>query len=122
LIKKLLFVLLCWANLAHAETRPWTDEERAWGIAFAAAALADWSSTRYAARHGWPDNLKESNILLGKYPSVSSVDRHFAIGIPLAFLLLDHADENRKTGLMVLTAMEISVSNRNAQLGLRFRF
>ena len=122
MFRKLLPILLCCINLAHAESRPWTDDERAWGIAFTAAALADWSSTRYAARHGWPDNLKESNILLGKYPSVSNVDRHFAIGIPLAFLLLDHADENRKTGLIILTAMELSVSNRNAQLGLRFRF
>ena len=122
MFKKLLAVLLCWSSMVHAETRPWTDDERAWGIAFVAASLADWSSTRYAARQGWPNNLKESNILLGKYPSVSNVDRHFAIGIPLMFLLLDSADENRKTGLMVLTAMELSVSNRNAQLGLRFRF
>ena len=91
-------------------------------MAFAAAALADWSSTRYAARHNWPDNIKESNILLGNHPPTSRVDRHFMIGIPLMFFLLDQADENRKTGLIALTALEIYASSNNARLGLRFKF
>ena len=108
--------------MAQAQTRPWTDEERAWGVAFAAAAIADWSSTRYAARHDWPDNIRESNILLGNHPSTSRVDRHFAIGIPLVFFLLDNADENRKTGLIALTALEIYAAGNNAKLGLRFKF
>lgn len=122
MIKKLLLVLLCWSSLVHAETRPWTDEERYWGVAFAAATLADWSSTRYAARHNWPNDIKESNIFLGAHPSTSKVDRHFMIGIPLIFFLLDQADENRKTGLMTLTALEIYASSNNARLGLHFKF
>jgi hypothetical protein len=121
-IKNLLLILLCWSSIAQAQTRPWTDEERAWGVAFAAAAIADWSSTRYAARHDWPDNIRESNILLGNHPSTSRVDRHFAIGIPLVFFLLDNADENRKTGLIALTALEIYAAGNNAKLGLRFKF
>lgn len=122
MIKKLLLILLCWSSIAQAETRPWTDEEKYWGVAFAAAALADWSSTRYAARHNWPDNIKESNLLLGNHPPTSRVDRHFIIGIPLMFFLLDNADENRKTGLIALTALEIYASSNNARLGLRFKF
>jgi hypothetical protein len=120
--KKLLVILLCWSCVAQAETRPWTDEERAWGVAFTVATLADWSSTRYAARHNWPNDIKESNIFLGAHPSTSKVDRHFMIGIPLMFFLLDQADENRKTGLIALTALEIYASSNNARLGLRFKF
>jgi len=121
MIKKLLFVLLCWASLAQAETRPWTDEEKYLGTALGVALLADWSSTRYAARHGWP-NVKEDNIFLGDHPSVSKLDRHFIIGVPILFWLFDHADENRKMGLIGMTALEIYASSNNARVGLRFKF
>ena len=122
MIKKLVFLLLCWSSMSQAETRPWTDDELYWGTALGVAILSDWSSTRYAARHGWPDNTRESNPLLGSHPSVSRVDKHFLIVVPAIFWLLNQADEDRKNGLMAATALEIYAGHNNAKLGLRFRF
>ena len=122
MIKKLLVTSIFLASTAFAETRPWTDEEKYLGTALGVAMLADWSSTRYAARQGWPNDTRESNIFLGRHPNVSSVDRHFLIGIPLMLFLLDRADEDRKTGLIALTALEFYAAGSNARLGLRFKF
>jgi len=122
MIKKLLLASMFIASTAIAQTRPWSDEEKYLGTALTVAILADWSSTRYAARQGWPNDTRESNLFLGRHPSVSSVDRHFAIGIPVIFWLLDRADEDRKTGLIALTAVEIYAAGSNARLGLKFKF
>jgi len=120
-MKKLLISLLCYSSITMAETRPWTDEEKYWGTALGVALLADWSSTRYAARHGW-DGVIENNILLGSTPSVSKLDRHFVIGIPLLYFGLDQIDKNRKYFIMGATAIEFVAARNNARVGLRFQF
>jgi hypothetical protein len=42
--------------------------------------------------------------------------------VPVIFWLVNQADEDRKTGLMAATALEIYAGHNNAKLGLRFKF
>lgn len=119
-IKSLIILMFC-SNICFAETRPWTDEEKYWGAALGVALLADWSSTRYAARHGW-NGVIENNPLLGETPSVSKLDRHFLIGIPLLYFGIDRFEKNRKFLLMGFTGIELYAAHNNARVGLRFQF
>jgi hypothetical protein len=126
MFKKLIILLLvCWSSSVVAdpfsETRTWTNEEKYWGAVLGVALLADWSSTRYAARDGW-NGVKENNPLLGSTPSVSKLDRHFIIGIPLLYLGIDQLDKNLKYALMGATAIEVVAAHHNVRVGLRFQF
>lgn len=63
---RLIFLALC--SCAHADIA---------AMGGASAALAcDWASTRSAAADGWR-MTHENNALLGRAPSVSSVDAYF---------------------------------------------
>jgi hypothetical protein len=120
-LKLLAATLFFSLGLAKAETRAWTVEEKVAGTALAAALLADWSSTRYAARHGW-QGVYETNQLLGQTPTPQRVDLHFLVGIPLLYWGLDQFDKNRLPLILGFTAVEVVAARNNLRVGLKFQF
>jgi hypothetical protein len=132
---RLRFKFLCGIILsliftgAYSETRPWTDEEKLWGIAAGTSLVIDWGQTRWSASHDWPIStehpyrIREKNPILGKYPSTEKVNNYFMIVTPLLFLLADQSDEYRKPILIVTTVLEsVTIVNNGINVGMRFSF
>lgn len=77
-MKKILLVLLALmlsSNVAFAAHDEWTDDDTAREAAYLMLHTIDWGQTRYIATH--PKDMSEVNPILGKHPSVSSVDEYF---------------------------------------------
>lgn len=92
-------------------------------LALTAAAVlllcADWSQTRYIAKH--PDTCREINVILGPHPTVGSVNVYFAACIGATILaanLLPALWALIAGGLLV--SVEAFVVIRNHTLGVRF--
>jgi hypothetical protein len=125
-MKKLIALLLLSTSLTYpptpyAQTRPWTTDEKIAGTALGLALLADWSSTRYAARQGWT-TARENNPFLGSTPSPERVDLHFLISIPLLYWTIDQLDKTRPLLLWGMTGIEIAAAKTNLHVGLKFQF
>ena len=121
LIKYLIVLMLFLPTASWAETRPWTSEERAWGYAAGAVLVADWLTTRDMTKR-YNEGYYEMNPLLGRNPTTAQVNRHFAIGIPLTFLIAHYLDEYRKPYLMGVTVIEAIIVGNNLSIGLRVRY
>ena len=86
-----------------------------------ASTLADWSETRYIAKH--PDEFYEANRVLGKHPTTGKVDAYFAGSIALTYFIADQLPSNyRKIFLGSISVVEISFVNHNKSLGIGWSF
>jgi hypothetical protein len=108
-------------NLAQAETRSWTSEERAWGYAAGALLVGDWLTTRNMTQR-YNEGYYERNPLLGSHPSTAQVNRHFMISVPLIFLVADNWESQRKNWLMGITVIEAAMVANNLRIGLRIQY
>lgn len=115
-----LAVGLCCATVAHAG-RPFTEAD--WGRQWAYTVLhsVDWHQTRQIA--GNPQRYRETNPLLGDHPSLGRVNRYFALTLAthwaIAYALPDPARRYFQNGTI---ALELVVIQRNASIGLSYRF
>lgn len=123
MLKKILIVawLSLFGTLAQAENRPWTQEERAWGYAAGAMLLGDWLTTRNMTKR-YNEGYHEMNPLLGRHPTTAQVNRHFAISIPLIFLIADNWESQRKHWLMGITIIEATAFANNLSIGLKIQY
>ena len=121
-MKKILFILLCViaAPLAKAD---WSETDEKLYIASQLAIMADWSTTRYAARHNFPNGTYESNIILGPRPSVAKVDL-YCIGLLATNHLMANAmsDDRRSFYFTFRIIAHGAASIHNMQVGWQMKF
>lgn len=99
----------------------WSTTDKTVGSVALAATLADWSQTRYIARH--PDLYRELNPTLPEHPSTGDVDAHFAVGIVLGAAIANWLPEDyRRYFLGGVAAIEIGVVAHNHSIGVKMRF
>jgi hypothetical protein len=121
-MKTIIFSILLLSSLgAHAETREWTTEEKAWGAVTGTLLLADWSTSQNMSRR-YNEGYYERNPLLGQHPSSNTINLYFLIATPLIFLAADQVPEYRKTILQATSLVELVVVGNNLRLGLHFQF
>ena len=114
-------VMSVMVNLAQAETRPWTSEERAWGWTAGALLAGDWLTTRNMTQR-YNEGYYERNPFLGSHPTTAQVNRHFMISVPLIFLVADNWESQRKHWLMGITVLEAAMVANNLRIGLRIQY
>jgi len=116
----LLLLLLPLDCLADADA--WSDTSKFWAATSAVALANDWATTRdMTQRYG--EGYYETNPTLGANPSQRAVDLHFAIAVPLIYIIADNlSDERRTLWLKTVTLIEAGVSLNNLRIGLRWRF
>jgi hypothetical protein len=122
-MKKILFILLYVFSTATNACAEWTDTDKKLYIASQLAIIADWSTTRYAARHNFPTGTYETNIILGRQPSVAKVDL-YCIGLLLTNHLIADAMPNELRGFYFTfrTVAHGAASIHNVQAGWQMRF
>lgn len=123
-LKKLVQILLvfyCGLMSAQAQTKEWTTEEKAWGAAAGAMLLGDWLTTRNMTKR-YNEGYYEHNPFLGRHPTTQQVNRHFAISVPLIFLVADQWESQRKHWLMGVTIIEATMLANNLRIGLRIQY
>lgn len=119
-VKYLLTFLLLFSSTVNAENRPWTDTEKQLFVAHTALVIADWSQTRYIAKH--PQEYRETNPLFGTHPSLDKVDLLFAATIIGSYYVIDSLDSKREKYLITATIVRSLVVGHNLNLGLRIGF
>jgi len=99
----------------------WDMADKSLGGAALASTLADWSQSRYIAKH--PNEFSETNVILGKHPTVGMVDTYFAGSIALGYLITDWLSPGyRKAVLGGVTFVEIGYVDHNMSLGIGWGF
>lgn len=122
MIKLFIVVFLALVtNVSLAENRPWTSEERAWGYAAGAMLLGDWITTRNMTKR-YNEGYYEHNPFLGRHPTTAQVNRHFAISVPIVFLIADNWEKERKNFLITITVVEGLFVANNLSIGLRLQY
>lgn len=118
----LALVLVFSVPVAHSE-ESWSEQDRTLAYASGALLLADWHTTRRLAEGNWCNhNCFETNPVLGRYPSTSAVDRHFALA-PLIFIAADQFPEYRHGILVITTLVEsVAVANNIIKFGWSWQF
>ena len=119
-MRYLLTFLLLFSSVTNAENKPWTDTEKQLFVAHTALVVADWSQTRYIAKH--PETYSEQNILLGKHPSMDKVDLLFASTVIGSYYLFDSFNNDRETMLFTATIVRGVIVGNNLKIGLRVGF
>lgn len=120
-IKYLLALFLFCTTLAQAETRPWTTEEKYWAVAATVMMAGDWLTTRNMTRR-YNEGYQEMNPVLGRHPTTQQVNRHFAISLPLMFLIADQWQSQRKNILIAVTIVETAAVVNNVSIGLKIQY
>ena len=120
-MRKIIAAILLATSLPATAGDPWTTEQKALGAAFAAVYAIDWRQTIRIASN--PERWYETNPLLGEHPDAGRVNRRFAVGAILSYLILDALPSETRT--VVLGAgfvVEAAYVNRNVQLGIGWGF
>jgi hypothetical protein len=115
------YFLICFSLIGQAYAEPWDTTDKLLGIAAVTALIVDWGQTRYIAKH--PEQFSESNILLGKHPSIGKVNTYFTgaiIGTLVAGNYL--SSRNRKILFGTITAVEVIVTSHNRNIGVKISF
>jgi hypothetical protein len=122
-MKKIIFILLCAFSTVTNVSAEWTDTDEKLYIASQLAIMADWTTTRYAARHNFPNNTYETNIILGRRPSVAKVDL-YCIGLLATNHLIANAmpDNVRGYYFTFKIAAHGAASIHNVQAGWQMKF
>jgi hypothetical protein len=111
------------SELALAGYNDWDKETKSLYVASNVLLLADWSSTRHLVRQFPKGGYYENNIILGKHPSMSSVDLYFIGSMIANYYIVDNLSPKvgkwYLTGLIVL---ESAVVSHNLKIGLKISF
>ena len=106
-----------------AAWQEWTSTDRQLFVASSIAITADWATTRGAARGNWPNNTYETNHVMGRHPSVNTVDTYFAVMLISNYLIADYLPkEHRGMYLTIRTVVHGASAQRNTELGWRMHF
>lgn len=98
----------------------WTDEQKILaGVAYTAMVI-DYGQTRTIAKTPW---FHENNPMLPKYPTISQVNRHFAIAAVASYLIAENLPSEQRTWfLRGLALVQVGVVAHNVSLGIRMDF
>ena len=120
--KIILLLFLCVSSPVHAWNN-WSESDKALFVASSVAMTADWATTRYAARHNWPNGLHETNIFMGRYPNQDQVDLYFTTLLVANYFIADYFKGNTRTFYLIMrTGVHGSAANKNIGLGMKLRF
>ena len=115
---KFIFLLLV-SSSAFADE--WTSADTKREAVYLTLHTLDWAQTRNIARN--PNKWTESNVILGKHPSVPQVDRYFiatgALHLAVAYYL---PAEYRKAFQYITIGMEGGMVAHNFSIGLKAEF
>jgi hypothetical protein len=111
-----LVLFLC--SFAHAEE--WTDLDKKLFVASEVSLFADWLQTRQIVKQ--PQRYEETNPILGKHPSMSSVNAYFIGAMIGNYYLADWLGENRSIYLGTVTVVETGTVIHNKIVGLKLAF
>ena len=120
---KILSIALLLLSLnSHADSREWTNEEKAWGAAAGALLLADWATTHNMTQRYHEGYYEKYNLLLGATPSAGAVNLYFLTVTPAVFLAADYFSNYRKEILRTTSLIEIIMVGNNLRIGLKIQF
>jgi hypothetical protein len=116
-----IFVMIF--SLSALADDSWSESDRKLAYSAGTLLVMDWHTTRTLAEHGWcAHKCFETNPLLGRYPTSSAVDRHFALS-PLIFIVADQFPEYRHIILMGTVIVEaVVVTNNIVRFGWTWQF
>ena len=101
----------------------WSDADTKREAVYLSIHTIDWLQTRTIAKENWPDGRFERNQILGKHPSVQTLDIHYAITsfghYYIATLL---PTEWRKAWQYIAIGDAGSAIINNYSLGVRIKF
>ena len=83
--------------------------------------VADWGQTRYAATH--PQKFTENNVIMGKQPSIATVNEYFAgwiLGNTAMLFIMPTSWQ--KYWFLCITGLEISAVSNNYGAGVHFSY
>ena len=122
MIKKLLAAASLAALTAVANAGdPWSEVQQASGIALGTLLVVDYLQTRQIAKQ--PEVYHELNPVLGKHPSISTVNTYFAGVAILGYLTLDALPSDmRSWALGAGIVLELTVTADNNTIGLKARW
>lgn len=135
IISLILFFSLI--NHAYAADK-WDNEDLSLASVFTMATVIDWGQTRDIVKTNKKEGLsagyinnkwiteyphRETNLYLGKNPSMGKVDTYMPLAIAASLTAAHYLPEKyRKLLLYGLSLLELSVIYDNHQLGLRINF
>lgn len=122
MIKKLLVSASLAALTAVAQAGdPWSEDQQASGIALGTLLIVDYLQTRQIAKQ--PEIYHEINPVIGKHPSISTVNTYFAGVAILGYLALDALPSDmRSWTLGAGIVLELTVTAHNNTIGLKTRW
>ena len=110
-----------------SDKRGWNKSDTAYELAYMATHAIDWRQTRYIAKN--PDKFYERNPILGKHPSVSDVDKYFAITaiahsgvsylLPNKSTIFGKEINPRRLWQMLTIGAQTAVIGNNFRIGVR---
>lgn len=119
-MRKLLFVLFVMCSPAKADIREWdTKTKIEFGITSALIA-SDYITTRYAMHN---TNLIETNPLMGKHPSDTTLAAWAALSLYANYVAFDRLNEKHRTWYFIGSSLLRGwVVNHNISLGAKLKF
>ena len=124
-MQKIIITILALLSLnCNAEWANWSDLDKKLFVASQIAIVADWSTTRYGTRH-YNDlpNIRETNIIIGSYPSTNKVDLYCIALLVSNYYIADNlSTENRTFYLSVRTLTHGIAARHNVTMGWQMRF
>ena len=118
---KYLIILSLLIQSAHADD--WTQQDTYRESAYLAIHTIDWLQTRTIAKENWPDGRFERNHILGKHPSVQTLDIHYAVtSIGHYYIATLLPTEWRKAWQYIAIGDAGSAVINNHSLGVRIKF
>lgn len=125
-----MIIILTFVDMAYTADK-WDKEDIALATTFTVATIIDWGQTRDMSKNNYEkkDSMskttyyKETNIYLGKYPSIGKIDAYMLTSL-LGSLATVHILNSkwRKKVLFTLSTIELWVINHNYNNGLKINF
>jgi hypothetical protein len=102
----------------------WTESDRTRARILAGLLIADWHTTRSLAESNWcQGTCYETNPIMSRHPSASTVDQHFVISSLVIYTLADQLPQSRTGILDTLIGVELYVVRNNVvRFGWRWQF
>jgi hypothetical protein len=101
----------------------WSKSDQQMFVASSIAITADWMTTRWAADNNWPNGTWEKNYVMGRHPSVDTVDTYFVVMLISNYIIADALPERYRSFYFTFrTVTHGSAALGNVELGWRMRF
>ena len=120
---KYTFILLLTIIFLSPAANAWSKKDTYWEAAYLTTHLADWGQTLDIASQCGSGNYYETNPVMGKCPSVQTVNAYF-IGTALLHYGTAHMlpPKYRRMFQAGTIGMELSYIANNASIGLNINF